>query len=108
MAAPPFYIKNVCTTHTHTQFAFVYIFNLVVGVGALALPRAFSEAGLILGALLLFVLAFVSYVAATYMVEAMATANAYALYQSKVKSSRPSPGSPNIQRDVSIIRSTGP
>ena len=29
--------------------AFVYVFNLVVGVGALALPKAFAETGWLLG-----------------------------------------------------------
>jgi amino acid permease len=36
----------------------VYIFNLIVGAGALALPRAFSEAGLLLSAVIVVILAF--------------------------------------------------
>jgi hypothetical protein len=38
----------------------VFIFNLVVGVGALALPRVFSAPGLILGSLFLSLFAFLS------------------------------------------------
>ena len=69
--------------HFTLQFAFIYIFNLVIGVGALALPKSFSEAGLILGTILLVVLAFVSYMTATFMVEAMATANAYVRHKAR-------------------------
>ena len=78
----------------------MYIFNLVIGVGALSLPKAFSDAGLVLGAVLLFVLAFVSYVTATFMVEAMANANAYMKYRSRKERSKLLPGSPNIQGNV--------
>ena len=72
-------------THTHTQFAFAYIFNLIVGVGALALPRAFSEAGLILGTILIVILAFMSFMTASYILEAMAAANAYEKLQKSEK-----------------------
>lgn len=71
--------------HPTLQFAFVYIFNLIVGAGALTLPLAFSNAGVILGTILLVVLAFMSYMNATYMVEAMATANAYDRHKSRKK-----------------------
>lgn len=60
-----------------SQFAFVYIFNLIIGVGALSLPKAFSESGLVLGTILICLLCFVSFMTATFMVEAMAAANAY-------------------------------
>ncbi|XP_058058971.1 transmembrane protein 104 homolog [Anopheles bellator] len=55
---------------------FVFIFNLIVGTGALALPSAFSRAGWMLGALAIAVLAFVSYVTVTFVIETMACANA--------------------------------
>ena len=75
----------------------------MIGVGALSLPKAFSQAGLVLGALLLFILAFVSYVTATYMVEAMANANAYMKYQFRLKRSKLAlPGSPSIQRNLAV------
>lgn len=47
----------------------VFIFNMVVGVGALALPLAFSKSGLILGSIFLCFLAFCAYIAATFVVE---------------------------------------
>lgn len=40
--------------------AFVYIFNLIVGVGALALPYGFSKAGLVLGLLFLAAIGFLA------------------------------------------------
>lgn len=58
---------------------------MVIGVGALSLPRAFSDAGFILGSILLVILASMSYVTATFMVEAMATANAYMRHISRTK-----------------------
>ncbi|XP_071444260.1 transmembrane protein 104 homolog [Hetaerina americana] len=53
-----------------------YIFNLIVGTGALTLPAAFSRAGWALAAGVIVVLAFISYVTVTFVVEAMASANA--------------------------------
>lgn len=67
------------------QFAFVYVFNLIIGVGALSLPKAFSDAGIILGSILLIVLAFMSYITATLMIEVMATANAYTKHKKRKK-----------------------
>uniref|UniRef100_A0A1B6EME6 Amino acid transporter transmembrane domain-containing protein n=1 Tax=Cuerna arida TaxID=1464854 RepID=A0A1B6EME6_9HEMI len=54
----------------------IYIFNLIVGTGALTLPSAFFHSGWALGSVLMCILAFVSYVTATFVVEAMATGNA--------------------------------
>nr|XP_040230282.2 transmembrane protein 104 homolog [Anopheles coluzzii] len=59
-----------------TWVGFVFIFNLIVGTGALALPSAFSHAGWILGSLAIVVLAFMSYVTVTFVIETMACANA--------------------------------
>lgn len=67
----------------YTQFAFAYIFNLVIGVGALALPLAFSQAGLVLGTLLLITLAFMSFITSSYIIEAMAAANAYDIFKER-------------------------
>lgn len=53
----------------------VYIFNLIVGTGALALPKAFHDSGYILGPIMLSISAAVSFVGATFVVEAMAVAN---------------------------------
>lgn len=66
-------------------YAFVYIFNLIIGVGALSLPKSFSEAGYVLGTILLVVLAFMSYVTATFMIEAMASANAYMRHKTRTR-----------------------
>lgn len=61
----------------------MYIFNLIIGVGALSLPQSFSDAGVVLGTILLVVLASMSYMTATFMVEAMASANAYVRYNAR-------------------------
>lgn len=74
----------------------------MIGVGALALPRAFSQAGLVLGTLLLLILAGMSYVTATYMVEAMAIANAYVRYKARTKSPQLIRGSPSIQNEFDV------
>uniref|UniRef100_A0A158PPK0 Transmembrane protein 104 homolog (inferred by orthology to a C. elegans protein) n=1 Tax=Anisakis simplex TaxID=6269 RepID=A0A158PPK0_ANISI len=58
------------------------VFNLIVGTGALALPKAFENAGYILAVILLVVSSFMrksyvySYVCATFVIEGMAIANA--------------------------------
>ena len=72
-------------THTHNQFVFIYLFNLHIGIGLLALPKAFSEAGMALGSILLIILAFAGYMTATYMIEAMAAANAYVKLEQREK-----------------------
>ena len=53
-----------------------YIFNLIVGTGALTLPAAFRDAGYGLSAAVIVMLSFMSYLTATFMIEAMAAANA--------------------------------
>ena len=71
--------------HGHNQFVFIYLFNLHIGIGLLALPKAFSEGGMALGSILLIILAFVGYMTATYMIEAMDAANAYVKLEQKEK-----------------------
>lgn len=80
---------------SYLQVGLVYVFNLIIGTGALALPRAFSDAGWALGLLLLTVSCFIrfvnailnfffsckldcfcSYINATFVIECMACANA--------------------------------
>jgi amino acid permease len=58
------------------KVAFVYVFNLVVGVGALALPRAFGQTGLILGTVTLLVLASLALLTVSFVLEAFSMANA--------------------------------
>ncbi|KAG2525491.1 hypothetical protein BBO99_00004507 [Phytophthora kernoviae] len=55
---------------------FVFIFNLIVGAGALTIPHAFANVGLIYGSVALSVLASVSYMTSTFMLEAIAGVNA--------------------------------
>ena len=59
----------------------VYLFNSLVGSGPLILPKAISSAGLLLGPAVLLFVAGMSYVTATYVVEAMGIANAYARFR---------------------------
>uniref|UniRef100_A0A131YYK4 Amino acid transporter n=1 Tax=Rhipicephalus appendiculatus TaxID=34631 RepID=A0A131YYK4_RHIAP len=54
----------------------VYIFNLIVGTGALTMPAAFKDAGWLLSLIIVVVLAFMSYLTTTFVIEAMASANA--------------------------------
>ncbi|XP_076853357.1 transmembrane protein 104 [Brachyhypopomus gauderio] len=54
----------------------VYMFNLIVGTGALTMPKAFSTAGWVVSLALICFLAFMSYMTTTFVIEAMAAANA--------------------------------
>ncbi|CAA97776.2 Transmembrane protein 104 homolog [Caenorhabditis elegans] len=65
------------TSGTYSQtVGLLYVFNLIVGTGALALPKAFQTAGWLLSITLLTFSAFMSYVAATFVIEALSVANA--------------------------------
>ncbi|XP_003382868.1 PREDICTED: transmembrane protein 104-like isoform X1 [Amphimedon queenslandica] len=59
------------------KVGFVYIFNLLIGAGALALPKTFSDTGIALGTVFITLLCTLSYITACYVIEAMAAANAY-------------------------------
>eukprot|EP00027_Filamoeba_sp_ATCC50430_P018942 CAMPEP_0168564300 /NCGR_PEP_ID=MMETSP0413-20121227/13167_1 /TAXON_ID=136452 /ORGANISM="Filamoeba nolandi, Strain NC-AS-23-1" /LENGTH=470 /DNA_ID=CAMNT_0008595953 /DNA_START=23 /DNA_END=1432 /DNA_ORIENTATION=- len=65
------------------KVGFVYIFNLVVGVGALALPSGFKEAGLILGIIFLAIMACLAYITITWINETQSTANAIMALQER-------------------------
>nr|XP_029492378.1 transmembrane protein 104-like [Oncorhynchus nerka] len=54
----------------------VYMFNLIVGTGALTMPKAFAQAGWAVSLALISFLAFMSYMTTTFVIEAMAAANA--------------------------------
>ncbi|CAM9913011.1 transmembrane protein 104 [Lampetra fluviatilis] len=60
----------------------VYMFNLIVGTGALTMPKAFGMAGWLVSLFLLILLAFMSFVTTTFVVEAMAAANAHIRWKS--------------------------
>ncbi|ETV98670.1 hypothetical protein, variant [Aphanomyces invadans] len=64
---------------------FIFLFNLVVGTGALTIPHAFAQVGLLYGAFALFLLSVVSYVSGTYVIEAIAGVNALQGLQQQVK-----------------------
>uniref|UniRef100_A0A0N4ZC01 Aa_trans domain-containing protein n=1 Tax=Parastrongyloides trichosuri TaxID=131310 RepID=A0A0N4ZC01_PARTI len=68
-----------------TPIGLLYIFNLIVGTGALALPKAFQTAGFVLSTALLCISAFVSYICATFLVEGMSIANALMCKNGKSK-----------------------
>lgn len=59
-----------------TWMGLIYVFNLIVGTGALTLPAAFDRAGWVLGLCLICVLALISYITVTFVIETMASANA--------------------------------
>ncbi|KAI1232386.1 hypothetical protein IHE44_0006846 [Lamprotornis superbus] len=59
-----------------TSVGLVYMFNLIVGTGALTMPKAFATAGWLVSLILLMFLGFMSYMTTTFVVEAMAAANA--------------------------------
>ena len=67
------------------QVGSVYVFNLMLGAGLLALPKAFVEVGWILGLVGLGVLAFISYCTVTFVIEAQSVHNALLLHNSKAK-----------------------
>ncbi|KRT85192.1 Amino acid transporter [Oryctes borbonicus] len=54
----------------------IYVFNLIVGTGALTLPSAFAKAGWLLSTILLILLAIVSFITVTFIIECIACANA--------------------------------
>ena len=64
--------------------AAVYIFNLIVGTGALALPAAFAMAGWASATVLLLLLAVLSYITASWVVETMAACNAIVSLQNRL------------------------
>jgi len=62
-------------TEYNTFAAGVFVFNLIVGVGVLALPSGFMSAGLIGGAVFLTFMALIAYMTMTFLVETLAAAN---------------------------------
>ncbi|KAF6213341.1 hypothetical protein GE061_011060 [Apolygus lucorum] len=51
--------------------ALLYVFNLIVGTGALALPKAFDDAGWLLSTISMIIMALMSYITATFVIEAI-------------------------------------
>lgn len=59
-----------------TQVGLIFVFNLIVGTGALTLPADIAKAGWLFGIFFIVVLAFISYMTVTFVIETMACANA--------------------------------
>ena len=55
--------------------AFIFVYNLVIGVGGLALPLAFSKAGIVLSSIFLLFLGILAFVTLTFVIEALSIAN---------------------------------
>ncbi|XP_011494382.1 PREDICTED: transmembrane protein 104 homolog [Ceratosolen solmsi marchali] len=58
------------------QVGLIYVFNIIVGTGALALPAVLGRAGWLLGSFVILVLALISFITVTFVIETMASANA--------------------------------
>ncbi|XP_078510601.1 transmembrane protein 104 [Lissotriton helveticus] len=63
----------------------VYMFNLIVGTGALTMPKAFAMAGWLVSLILIMLLGFMSYMTTTFVTEAMAAANAQLRWKRREK-----------------------
>ncbi|EDO27621.1 predicted protein, partial [Nematostella vectensis] len=57
--------------------AAVFLFNVLTGVGILALPSSIAKAGIISGSICLTIVAFMAFVSATFLIEVLSTANAW-------------------------------
>ncbi|XP_066592514.1 uncharacterized protein [Prorops nasuta] len=68
--------EEITTDQYSRWMGLIYIFNLIVGTGALTLPAVFSLAGWGLGIAVILLLAIISFITATFVIEAMASANA--------------------------------
>ncbi|XP_062126017.1 transmembrane protein 104 homolog [Drosophila sulfurigaster albostrigata] len=81
---------------------FIFIFNLIVGTGALTLPGVFAKAGWFLGLVVILLLAIMSYMTVTFIIEAMAGANAIKNWQNLQvrRRTRNSIGTSDDERDL--------
>ncbi|XP_065175112.1 transmembrane protein 104-like isoform X1 [Sycon ciliatum] len=86
---------------------FVYVFNLIVGAGVLAMPKAFADVGWVLGVVLLCILAFMSFVTATMMIEGMAAANAVLVLRKQRREAREQQASPTERSPLMPYSSLG-
>lgn len=68
-------VKNDPASLYSPAVGLVYLFNLIVGTGALTMPKAFASAGWLVSLILVVILAGISYVTATFVIETMASAN---------------------------------
>lgn len=84
------------------QVGLIFLFNLIVGTGALTLPAAFAKTGWLLGLFLIVILAFISYMTVTFLVETMACANAITQWE-RVERRWPEPDADNVNLKNPII-----
>ncbi|XP_078692768.1 transmembrane protein 104-like isoform X4 [Branchiostoma floridae x Branchiostoma belcheri] len=63
----------------------IYIFNLIVGTGALTMPKAFGAAGWLISLVLIILLGFFSFMTTTFVVETMSVANARLRWKTREK-----------------------
>jgi len=80
----------------------IYIFNLIVGTGALTLPAAFKDAGYLCSTVILILLAFMSFLTATFVIESMAAANALLAWRQAQRQKR----SGGERQSSEVIRTT--
>ncbi|XP_043941096.1 transmembrane protein 104 [Protopterus annectens] len=87
----------------------VYMFNLIVGTGALTMPKAFATAGWVVSLALIIFLGFMSYMTTTFVIESMAAANAHLRWKRREKKKADddadsSPGVSDVEDDDVVIR----
>ncbi|PIK51228.1 putative transmembrane protein [Apostichopus japonicus] len=87
VAPPPSFVVTVYEKQYSPSLTvgLIYIFNLIVGTGALTMPLAFSQAGWLTSIVIICLLAFAGFVNATFVIEAMAAANAIIKHKRKVR-----------------------
>ncbi|XP_052392463.1 transmembrane protein 104 [Carassius gibelio] len=83
----------------------VYMFNLIVGTGALTMPKAFAAAGWVVSISLITFLAFMSFMTTTFVIEAMAAANAQLRWKRREQEEmNDSDSSSDYSDDEAVIR----
>ncbi|VDL76443.1 unnamed protein product [Nippostrongylus brasiliensis] len=95
-------VSTEASGHYSSTIGYLYVFNLIVGTGALALPKAFQTAGYGLSIVVLLISCFVSYIAATFVVESLSVGNAV-----NVRKRREEAG-PSGDFDDVVITDSGP
>lgn len=79
----------------------IFLFNLIVGTGALTLPSAFAKTGWLLGLILIIILAFISYMTVTFVIETMACANAI-MHWTRLDRSRRAHDTDNVSAQIIV------
>lgn len=89
-----------------TISALIFIFNLVVGTGALTLPKAMADAGWLLSVVFLAIVAVFAFISATFVIEAQGAANAV-LKSGRVDDDRSGSGLQTFEKPL-LGSSSGP